>query len=48
MLIYFARTAMVVQRNTLFDKVSEDIQDRGIWLWRFLVYQRIVQLILQE
>ena len=30
MLIYFARMAMVVQRNTLFDKVSEDIQDRGI------------------
>jgi hypothetical protein len=30
MLIYFARAALVVQRNTLFDKVSEDIQDRGI------------------
>jgi len=30
MLIYFAFTAKVVQRNTLFDKVSEDIQDRGI------------------
>jgi hypothetical protein len=30
MLIYFVRSAMVVQRDTLFDKVSEDIQDRGI------------------
>jgi hypothetical protein len=30
MLIYFVRTAMAVQRDTLFDKVSEDIQDRGI------------------
>jgi hypothetical protein len=30
MLIYFVRTTMVVQRDMLFDKVSEDIQDRGI------------------
>jgi hypothetical protein len=30
MLIYFVCSAMVVQRDTLFDKVSEDIQDRGI------------------
>ena len=36
MLIYFAFTAKAVQRNTLFDKVSEDIQDRGI-AWSHLL-----------
>jgi hypothetical protein len=30
MLDYFVFAAMTVQRDTLFDKVSEDIQDRGI------------------
>ena len=30
MLIYLVRTEIFFQRDTLFDKVSEDIQDRGI------------------
>jgi len=30
MLIYFVRAEIFCQRDTLFDKVSEDIQDRGI------------------
>ena len=48
MLIYFVRSASVVQWDTLFDKVSEDIQDRGIELRWHLVYQMVRQLILQE
>ena len=48
MLIYVVRTVMGVQWDTLFDKVSEDIQDRGIELRWHLVYQMVRQLILQE
>ena len=36
------------RQGTLFDKVSEDIQDRGIGLLLHLVYQVLKQLILQE
>ena len=47
-LFYFVRSASVEQWDTLFDKVSEDIQDRGIGLRWHLVYQVVRQLILQE
>ena len=33
MLICFVYTEIFCQNDTLFDKVSEDIQDRGIKLW---------------
>ena len=39
---------MTPPHGTLFDKVSEDIQDRGIKLWWRLDNQIAMQLILQN